>query len=292
MAEMNQPDLSIIIVTWNSEEEIIECLHSIYLTKYSELAGKVETIGVDNDSQDRTVSAVNNFKKVNNFDIKIKVNDKNLGFTRAASMGAIMATGKKVMLLNPDTEVFEDALIKLMKYLDENKDVGIAAPQLVFKNQSIQHSCRTLPTYKDMFCEMTLLSKIFPKSKFFSRWKMNYFDHNETCEVEQPMGAALMMKMETMKEIDYLDNRYDMFFNDVDLCKKVKLKGYKIIFYVDAKIIHRQGVSVYKNRAYMIKLWNSDCLKYFKKFHYNFILYTFLIIGLKVSGFIRRFIDK
>ena len=84
-----------------------------------------------------------------------------------------MATGKKVMLLNPDTEVFEDALIKLMKYLDENKDVGIAAPQLVFKNQSIQHSCRTLPTYKDMFCEMTLLSKIFPKSKFFSRWKMN-----------------------------------------------------------------------------------------------------------------------
>ena len=72
MAEMNQPDLSIIIVTWNSEEEIIECLHSIYLTKYSELAGKVETIVVDNDSQDRTVSAVNNFKKVNNFDIKIK----------------------------------------------------------------------------------------------------------------------------------------------------------------------------------------------------------------------------
>ena len=121
---------------------------------------------------------------------------------------------------------------------------------------------------------------------------MNNFAHDTEREVEQPMGAALMIKQSVLKEVDYFDDMYDMFFNDVDLCKKVKLAGYKIIFYPTAQIVHRKGISVYKNRAYMISLWNKDCLRYFKKFHYNIILYPLLSFFLHLSGAVRKLFSR
>lgn len=284
--------LTIVIVTWNNEEEIAECLRSIYNNKENEPLGGIETIVVDNSSLDNTVNVVNSFTDLMEDDIKIITNTENLGFTRGANIGLKKAKGKFVFLLNPDTEILEDALIKLIVRLDNDKKNGIAAPQLLYRESEIQKSVRRFPVYRDMFFEILLLSKIFPNSRFFSRWKMNYFSHDEEAEVEQPMGAALMFKRNILEEVDYLDERYDMFYSDVDVCKKVSLAGYKIVFFPDAKIKHRKGVSVFKNRAYMISLWNKDCLKYFKKFHYNFLLYPLLSAGLMISGFFRKLFSE
>lgn len=262
------------------------------MNKYNEPLGEIETIVVDNASLDSTVKVVETFKE--HFDKKITIikNEENLGFTRGAQIGLKMAKGKRVFLLNPDTELVEDCLVKLCRKLDSDEKIGIVAPQLVFRSKEIQKSVRRFPTYRDMFFEMFLLARIFPNSKFFSRWKMNYFSHDEEASVEQPMGAALMFKRTVLEEINYLDIQYDMFFNDVDVCKRVKLKGYKIIFYPEAQIIHRKGISVYKNRAYMISLWNRDCLRYFKKFHFNIILYPLLFLFLHLTGFFRKLFSK
>lgn len=284
----NKTELSVIIVTWNNEEEIAECLRSIYKNKLNEPLGRIETIVVDNNSLDNTVKVVRSFIELIDGDVTILENEDNLGFTRGANLGLKKAKGKYIFLLNPDTEVVNDALVKLINKLKEDEKAGIAAPQLVFRSKEIQKSVRRFPTYWNMFCEISLIAKIFPTSKIFSQWKMNYFSHNEDAEVEQPMGAALMFKKKVLEEIDFLDNRYDMFFSDVDVCKKVSLAGYKILFHHKAQIIHRKGVSVYKNRAYMISLWNNDCLRYFKKFHDNVILYPLLFAGLMISGFVRR----
>ncbi len=262
------------------------------MNKHNEVLGDIETIVVDNASLDSTTKVVESFKE--HFDKKIILikNEDNLGFTRGAQIGLKMAKGKRIFLQNPDTELVEDCLIKLCKKLDSDDNYGIVAPQLVFRNKEIQKSVRRFPTYRDMFFEIFLLSRIFPNSKFFSRWKMNYFSHNEEAEVDQPMGAALMFKRSVLEKINYLDIQYDMFFNDVDVCKRVKLSGYKIIFYPTAKLIHRKGISVYKNRAYMISLWNRDCLRYFKKFHFNIILYPILFTLLHITGFFRRLFSK
>lgn len=293
MKDILKPRISVVIVVWNSEDEIAECLRSVFFDKKGNKKEYIEAIVIDNFSQDNSVKSIQAFKDCYpDLNIKIILNETNLGFTRGANQGLKIASGEYVMLLNPDTEVADDAIEKLVKFINEKEDNCVVAPQLVFRTKDIQHSCRTFPEYRDLFSELTMLSKLFPKSKLFSRWKMQYFDHNSTRQVDQPMGAALMMPEKILKEVDYLDERFDMFFSDVDLCKKIYDKGYNIFFYHEAQILHRKGTSIYKNRSYMIRLWNNDCIKYFKKHNYNFILFPLLNISLRLSGYIRMIFDR
>ena len=284
---MEKINLSIIIVTWNSEEEIAECLQSIKGQKNLKGDFNFEIIIIDNKSSDNTLNVIWKFKELFNDSITLIENNENLGFTKACNQGIKLAKGEYVLLLNPDVEIVGDALFKLYNYLGSDEKIGAVAPQLLNDDMTIQYSCRTFPRYRDMFFEMCLLSTIFAKSKFFARWKMRYFSHNELSEVEQPMAAAIMIKKKLLDEIQNMDERFVMFFNDIDLCKKIYKNGYRIMFYPDAKIYHKMGKSVYQDRIRMIKLWNRDCLSYFKKYNYNSFLYSFLYLELIITGFLR-----
>ena len=276
--------LSIVIVTWNSDDEIGNCLNSIFIEEKSDH----EIIVVDNSSTDKTREILEGYGDR----ITVILNSTNTGYTKACNQGMEAASGEFVLLLNPDTLIVADALEKLVSFLDRHKKAGAVAPQLLNEDMSIQNSVRTLPTYWDMFCEMSLLSAVMPKSPLFSRWKMRYFDHDSMREVEQPMAAALLIRKSTLDAIGNMDERYQMFFNDVDLCKKILDNGEKIIFYPDARIVHAKGKSVYKDHKRMIKIWNTDCLKYFKKHHDNFILYPLLALGIHFTGFFRSLFAK
>lgn len=276
--------LSIVIVTWNSDEEIGNCLNSIFIEEKSDH----EIIVIDNASTDRTREILEGYGDK----ITLILNSTNTGYTRACNQGMEAASGEFVLLLNPDTLIVADAMKELVTFLDRHKKAGAVAPQLLNEDMSIQPSVRTLPTYWDMFCEMSLLSALMPKSPLFSRWKMRYFDHDSMREVEQPMAAALLIRKSTLDRIGNMDERYKMFFNDVDFCKKILDAGEKIIFYPGARIVHAKGKSVYKAHKRMIKIWNTDCLKYFKKHHPNFILYPLLAFGIHVTGFFRSLFAK
>ena len=280
----NNVDISIIVVTWNSEDDIPECLNSIYGRKYG---FQFETIIIDNNSSDNSVNVVKNFNEMQNSDINIIENKENIGFTIACNQGIKISTGRYILFLNPDTEIIENSLELLYNKFQEENIYSAIVPKLLYKDGSIQFSCRTLPRYTDLFYEIFLFSYIFTKSKTFSRWKMNYFSHNEIAEVEQPMAAALLLKRTVLNEVQNFDESYYMFFNDVDLCKKMYDRNYKILFYPESRFIHKKGTSIYKDRARMIKAWNSDCLNYFKKHHYSFLKYNLLKIFLKLTGSIR-----
>jgi len=279
--------LTIALVTWNSEDEIAECLNTLFHSTEKIPDLKLETVIVDNYSSDNTVKVIENFLRVTDKNIVFIKNDSNLGFTKGCNQAIHASTGDYVFILNPDTEIQNDAIEKLMKYLDAHDDVGVVAPQLLSSGGNIQYSCRTFPTYRDMFFEMTLLSTFFPKSKFFARWKMRYFDHKSTREVDQPMGAALLLKRKVLESVGGLDERFVMFYNDVDFCKRIHDSGFKLVFLHEARVKHIQGISVYKDRSGMIRIWNSDCLKYFKKHNNNIFLYPLLFIGIKITGFVR-----
>lgn len=283
--------LSIIIVTWNSEEDIAECLNSIYNQQWTDL--EVETIVVDNNSVDNTVKVVQRFIDLG-FRNKICLitNNENFGFTKASNQGIKASSGDTVMLLNPDTEIIGSALLDLYERLHKDSDIAAVAPQLLTPTGRVQYSCRTLPGYSDLFYEILRLSVVFPNSKVFGKWKMKYFDHQSEQFVEQPMAAALMLRRDVLEKVAYLDERFFMFFNDVDLCRKIVNAGYRILFYPKAKIYHKIGTSILKNRVKMILVWNEDCLKYFKKHHYSPILYFILSISLKISGFFRIIFTK
>jgi len=284
--------LTIALVTWNSEDDIAECLSSLFhaISKVPEV--KLETVIIDNASTDNTIRVIENFLRVTEQNIVFLRNEDNLGFTKACNQAIHASTGDYIFILNPDTEILNSSIKLMMNYLDDNDDVGVVAPQLVSKHSEIQFSCRTFPKYRDLFFEMLMLASIFPKSEFFSRWKMRYFDHNSLREVDQPMGAALLLKRKVLESVGGLDERFIMFYNDVDFCKRINDAGFKIIFYPDAKVRHSTGVSIYKDRSAMIKHWNSDCLKYFRKHDYKHIPYFFLFIGLNATGFIRVLIQK
>lgn len=280
----DQTELSIIIVTWNSENEISKCLTSII---ENTKGLNYEIVIVDNNSSDRTLNAIRKISEEKFHRIKVILNNDNKGFTKACNQGILSSEGKNVLFLNPDTVVTGDSLNSLYNKLNSSGSIGAVAPKLLNEDNTIQKSCRTFPDYFDMFCEFSLLTYFFPDSKIFSRWKMNYFSHDEEMKVEQPMAAALMVKRKVLKEIGNFDERYLMFFNDVDICRKIYDKGYFIVFYPGSKIIHEKGVSIYKDRIRMIRIWNEDCLSYFKKHNNNYLLYGWLYLSLKVSGFLR-----
>jgi GT2 family glycosyltransferase len=279
--------LSIVIVTWNSADEIGDCIRSIVSSRFPY---EHEIIVVDNNSSDGTPALLDKLQQEIE-ELNAARIDKNMGYTWACNYGIKASVYENVLLLNPDTQITGNALQKLIELLNTKEEYGAAAPQLLNDDGSIQHSVRTLPGYRDMFFEMSLLSSVFSGSKFFARWKMKYFSHNELAEVEQPMAAALMVKKKVLDEVGNMDERFKMFFNDVDLCKKIIDRRYKIIFYPGAKIKHSKGVSIYKDRANMIKIWTDDALEYFNK-HKNSLLYIPLAVGLKITGFFRRMYYK
>ncbi|MDQ3194620.1 MAG: glycosyltransferase family 2 protein [Bacteroidota bacterium] len=280
-------DLSIVIVTWNSENEIGECLNSIF-ENTSDL--NYEVVVVDNNSSDRTLDELSRYVESNPGILTVIKNSGNYGYTKACNAGIISSKGNNILLLNPDTKIAGSAIMDLMTKLNSTNKIGAIAPQLLNNDRSIQKSCRTFPDYFDLFCELSLLSSLFPESKSVSRWKMFYFDHDREEFVDQPMAAALMIKSVVLNKVNNFDERYLMFFNDVDLCRKIYDGGNKILFYPRAKIFHTKGVSIFKDRIRMIKIWNTDCLSYFRKYHYNFFLYRWLSASLNLSGYMRIFL--
>jgi GT2 family glycosyltransferase len=274
-------DVSVIIVTWNSEEEIKPCIDSI-LNSVENIP--FELIIIDNNSTDKTFGFIN---KTNFSNLHTYKNNENLGFTKAVNQGIKYSKGENILLLNPDTTVKERAVEYLNKFLSNNKDYGACAPLMLNENRSIQYSIRSFPTYWTMFCEFSLLAYLFPKSKLFGGWKMKYFDYSKDSDVEQPMASAIMIKKNVLEKIGSMDERFVMFFNDVDLSKKIIDSGFKIRLLTDAKVSHKHGASIYKDRIKMIKTWNKDCLKYFEKHHYNTIMLLWLKINLKISEILR-----
>jgi GT2 family glycosyltransferase len=116
---------------------------------------------------------------------------------------------------------------------------------------------------------------------------MGYFDYDADFDVLQPMAAALLIRKVALDKTGIMDERFEMFFNDVDLCKKIADAGMKIRYLKEAEALHKKGASIYKNRIEMIKIWNKDCISYFEKYNKNAILLLWLKISLKLTSIIR-----
>lgn len=251
-------DLSIIIVTWNSEKYIRNCLDSILLSTGD---FQNEIILVDNASADQTTNIVKGLYP----QVKLIQNRKNAGYAKANNQGMKESQGKYLLLLNPDTEVLENALISMLRFLEENTQVGALGPRLLYPDKTVQPSCREFPTYATLIWEFSDLSRIFPKSKIFSRWRMGYFKFNQIREVDQPMGSCLLLRRATLQDVGIFDENFPMFFNDVDLCYRIKQAGWKIYYYPDAQVLHHKGAATRQVKRRMIWLSHVAFFRFFKK---------------------------
>ena len=280
-------EVSIIIVTWNSEEYIEDCLTAI--KKGESPTCPYEIIVVDNASQDKTVELVK--EKFPNIRIPLIENSSNLGLSKAINQGAKLSTGKYILLLNPDVVVKENAIQELYQFMEQREDVGACGPRFWTPSGKLQRSCREFPSFKNLFTEFTGLGRI---TKCLS-WKMWYFDYNVRTvrepplpsEVDQPMGSCLLIRKKVFDEVGGMNPRYPIFMNDVDLCYRIKKAGHKIYFVPSANVSHYLGGSTRKVRRKMILEEHWSMYRYLKEHFKNRFLVALYALLLLVSAFYR-----
>ncbi len=262
--------LSIVIVTWNSADCIRDCLVSI------KPKPDWNVIVVDNASADRTTTIV----KKEFPHVRLIENRTNQGYAHANNQGLTAVAAEYSLLLNPDTVVVNSAFEKMLDYMNANPQVGALGPKLLNPDGSIQPSCREFPSYQILLWEFSGLSRFFPHHRIFSRWRMGYFDHRHFAEVDQPMGACLLLRRSVLDQVGLLDEQFPMFMNDVDLCYRIKKAGLGIVFFPAASVIHYKGRSIYRVRSRMIVTSHRSFYHFFYKHRKPNLCQRLLVAGL------------
>ncbi len=238
---MGHPTASVLIVNWNTCGHLSRCLYS--LTHYT-LRIKPEIIVVDNASADGSAETVGReFPQV-----RLIANERNLGYAAANNQAAAVAKGRYLLLLNPDTEVTEDAIAKLVAFAEAHPEAGAVAPKLVYPDGRLQPSVRSFPTPTALLFAALSLDKPFVirhPSPFtlLGRYRMAWFSYDRVAEVDQPMASAILVRREAWEQIGGMDETMPIFFNDVDLCWRLKKSGWRIYFLPDAVVVHHHGAS-------------------------------------------------
>jgi len=276
-------DLSIIIVNYNVQRNLRQCLQSI---SRSRKEVSLETIIVDNNSNDGSIEMV----KEEFPEVELVENCQNLGFAKAINQGLKESEGRYLLLLNPDTIVLPDALGKMVEFMDGNPQAGALGCKLLNSDGSLQQSCRSFPTLTTAFFENTGLEKLFPRNKFIGRHRMGYWGHNDIREVDQPTGAALMVRREIISQVGLMDEQFYMYYDDVDWCYRIKRKGWKIYFIPLAQIIHYGSQSSRSNMPEMKIQRYKSRHKFFRK-HYG-MLSEWIVKQLDLLGLILKTIYR
>ncbi|MHC4114243.1 MAG: glycosyltransferase family 2 protein [Planctomycetota bacterium] len=252
--------LSIVIVSWNVRQDIINCLDSIYDSPSSK---PFEIIVIDNASSDRSTQEIRKqFPKVTCI-----ANNQNYGFTGANNQGIKLAKGEYLLFLNPDTIMYSGSLDYLVTFMDNNKDVGACGPKLLNEDGSTQQSAREFPSYRGALYRFTFLKyfRIFKNS--YRSWLMRDFDHKSQRDVDQLMGAALLVRKSIIDKISGFDESFFMYYEEVDLCYRIKQYGWRIVFLPQACITHLGGRSSQQIPAAKRIMMLRSLLKYFRKNH-------------------------
>ncbi len=256
-------DLSICIVNWNVRELLKACLNSIYKNTKDIT---FEVIVVDNNSSDDSVRMVkSDFPQV-----RMIENKDNAGFTKANNQAIKISQGRNIMLLNPDTEVMDNALNKMVRFLESRRDCGALGCKLLNTDGTLQRSCRTFPALETMLYSALFLDQLFPKSRIFGKYFMTWWDFNETREVDQPMGSALMIKKDVLDKVGLFDENIFIWFDEVDLTYRIKKAGWKIYFTPEAQIKHHLSRSFrqWKSVPQMLRgtvIWRKSRNYFFRK---------------------------
>ncbi len=230
-------DLSFVIVSFNGRDHLRRCLTSIYEhTKDIDF----EVIIVDNASADGTPEMV-----VAEYPQTTLVRrSENAGFAYAVNQGITVASGDNFLILNPDAELLSNAALALAEELATRPDVGVLAPKIVDADGALQLSCRAFPAFSTaLFNRYSLLTRIFGRNRFSSRYLMTDFDHTETADVDWASAACWAVPRRAFEKVGPLDDSYFWTIEDVDYCQRVHCAGLRVVYFPDVAVRHLIGGS-------------------------------------------------
>ncbi len=250
-------DISIIIVSWNVKDKLRENLKAIFNSKIN---FKFEVFVVDNSSQDGSTEMVKNeFPKV-----KLIANSKNLGFAGANNQAIKMAQGEFVLLLNPDMKVFPDTLPSMLSWMKKNQQAGVAGCCLFDRFNDIVKHVRRFPTILNQAAIVLKLPHLFPG--ILNYYLFTDFDYSRAAKVDSVRGSFFMFRRKIIEKVGLLDERYFLWFEEVDFCRRVKKAGLEVWYTPTAKCIDYVGQSFKQiPLGKTQKYFRNSMLLYFKK---------------------------
>jgi GT2 family glycosyltransferase len=258
-------DLSIVILSWNVRDLLRQCLESVARNRplsadHPPLA--TEIIVVDNASGDGSMEMV----RAEFPDVRLIANQANRGYTGGNNDGIAAATGRYVMILNPDTRVLDGALTAMVAYADAHSDVGVVGPQLLNPGGSVQSSRRRFPTLMTGLFESTWLQPLAPRNVLRRYYVLDQPD-DAIQEVDWLFGACFLVRREVIQQVGALDEDFFMYSEEMDWCRRIRQAGWKVVYLPQAQVIHYGGKSSDQVVAQRHIYFQTSKVRYFRKHH-------------------------
>ncbi len=237
MVAQQDLDLTVVIVNWNAGAFLPAALSSLFAAQGSL---SMEVLLVDNASSDDSVAWVREHYP----QVQIIANASNRGFAAANNQGIRRARGRVVLLLNPDTEVPPDALQRMVAFLDEHPRVGVVGPQLCGARGKIQGGAAGHdPTPRTIFNYAFFLYRLFPH-RFRGLWlAQSLYERGDPITVDWVSGASMFVRAAAIARAGFMDERYFMYSEDVEWCRRIRQQGYEVVCYPAVAIVHHIGGS-------------------------------------------------
>lgn len=251
--------ISIVIVNYKVKHFLKQCLHSI---QKASSGLEVEVWVVDNDSQDGSVEMIQQFFP----NVKLVVNKINVGFSKANNQALRLIKTKYTLILNPDTVLSEDCLVTCFNEMEQDEEIGMIGVRMIDGTGTyLPESKRGFPTPSSSFYKLSGLYKFFPKSSYFNHYYLGHLPEFEKNEVEVLTGAFMFSRTELLHQVNYFDEDYFMYGEDIDLSTKIIQSGAKLIYLPQVSIIHFKGESTKKQSATYIKHFYNAMLIFTSK---------------------------
>jgi hypothetical protein len=253
-------ELSVVIVSYNGRDYLRRCLRSLL----EHVRGlEYEVVVVDNASRDGSADMVAaEFPSV-----RLLRRPSNAGLSTALNQGIRLSAGEMTVLLNPDVELQDNPFPVMAQYLRDHPEVGILGPRIQDDDGSLQLSCRRFPTFSVVFFNRySLLTRLFPRNPFSTRYLMTDFDHSRTGAVDWLSLACWMAPRRLFDEVGFLDEGYFLYNEDVDFCQRVHRAGRKVVYFPGVSVVHHIGgsTSTLPNRSIIER--HRSMWRYYRKY--------------------------
>lgn len=256
MSQPTAPDISVVIVNWNTRDLLDACLRSV-LDEAAAAKLAVEIFVVDNASTDQSAAMVRRRYP----GVVLIENTHNPGFAVANNQALVLAKGRYSLLLNPDTLVLEDGLGALVRFMDEHPEAGAAGARLLNANGSLQRSCSPEPTLGRELWRLFHLDDFKPQGVYAMRkWPVD-----KPRQVDVVQGAAMIVRAAVLEQVGLLDGGYFMYSEEVDWCTRIRQAGWRIYWVPSARIIHYGGQSARQIADAMFLQLYRGKVQYFHK---------------------------
>jgi N-acetylglucosaminyl-diphospho-decaprenol L-rhamnosyltransferase len=255
--------VDIIIVNWNSGLYLYQCLRSILISIKNNVCIDRVCI-VDNDSKDSSLSQIETV----DLPLTIIKNSSNKGFSAACNIGAKDSKSDYLLFLNPDTCLFDSSLEESIKFMEhpDNSNVGVCGIQLVDQFNTVARSCSRLLSLPILISEATGLSKLLPR--FFSSQFMLEWNHLNTQDVEEVIGAFFLVRREVFELLNGFDEQFFVYYEEVDFCYRLKENGFRVSYLATVQAFHKGGGTSENVKAHRLFYSLRSRILYVQK-HFN-----------------------